>query len=454
MEKQMRAFITELNTTYDANLFDNQSESLQQKCLDYSTINKNKDTKDIKGKVLMELLYNHYAKDKPSAEFIGGPKTFSIHWHPQYKKIIYIFGEWHADTMDCEKFKTTETTSPISVPVEDYLYDLMKSTDVFLDIYFEFPFPQFPDEPSTSKRLFNLLNKFKKCLLYNSRHEKSCRLARSHYFDIRQYASNPLNLEERKIDIVWVISLLKIVKQSTDKHDILNFFLERKPIISYILKKITDETKDNLYEFMINQLKKNRYIKKELSKIVENRENLMRAFDAFFYAQLSTHLNINIDNIKLSVKTILNYQKKSDDELNDSLNVFLEGMSMPISCFADAYLLARVFKDFNMDEMEEKAYKGATHQPKRAHNIIIYAGDAHSNNYREFLSYIGFTEIDSSGIDLEKPNPYVHLFDKPKNCLDMRNIQQPFFSYKRYDESSFDVIHKSNRLPATIDYDD
>lgn len=33
MEKQMHAFITELNTTYDANLFDNQSESLQQKSM-------------------------------------------------------------------------------------------------------------------------------------------------------------------------------------------------------------------------------------------------------------------------------------------------------------------------------------------------------------------------------------------------------------------------------------
>jgi len=138
MEKQMHEFITELNTTYDANLFDNQSESLQQKCFEYSTINKNKDTKDIKGKVLMELLYNHYAKDKPTAKFIGGPKTLSIHWHPQYKKIIYIFGEMHANTMDCEEFKTTTETP--SVPVEDYLYDLMKSTDVFLDIYFEFFF--------------------------------------------------------------------------------------------------------------------------------------------------------------------------------------------------------------------------------------------------------------------------------------------------------------------------
>jgi hypothetical protein len=98
-----------------------------------------------------------------------------------------------------------------------------------------------------------------------------------------------------------------------------------------------------------------------------------------------------------------------------------------------------------MDEIEKKAYKGATHQPKRAHNIIIYAGDVHADNYRNFLSLVGFTEIDSSGIDLDNPNPYLSIPNMPRNCLDMRNIKQPFFSYKRYDPSSFNVIKQSKR---------
>jgi len=353
--------------------------------------------------------------------------------------------------MDCEYFKTTDTPSPITVPVEDYLYDLMKSTDVFLDIYFEISFPVFSDQIGLSKRIYNLLNKFKKCLLYNSRHEKSCRLARSHYFDIRQDSSNPLNLEERKIDIVWVRSFLdQINKQQVHlKLRVLKHFLEKKPIITDILRKLRDTNNENIYEFMINQLKENRYIKKELSKIVENRANLISAFDAFFYHEIS---KTNIHRIKLSANKLLNYQTISHDELNYALRVFLEDTLLPISCFADAYLLARVFKNFNMDKMDEKAYKGATHQPKRAHNIIIYAGDAHCHNYRNFLSYIGFTEIDSTGINLQNPDPYSDNI--PNNCLDMRNIQQPFFSYNRFDESSFDAIKQSiGRLPATIRYD-
>ena len=101
--------------------------------------------------------------------------------------------------------------------------------------------------------------------------------------------------------------------------------------------------------------------------------------------------------------------------------------------FADVYLLGRMFKIFDMSEMEKKAYKGATDQPNRANNIIIYCGDNHAKNYRNFLESIGFNEIDHTGDlkeDILKPIPKT-----PKNCVDMRKIKQPFFSYKRYDDN-------------------
>ena len=230
----------------------------------------------------------------------------------------------------------------------------------------------------------------------------------------------------------------------------------RKPIVINILRNLTDENKENIYQFMFSQLKENRYIKKELGKIFENSANLIAAFDAFFSTQIRLNLMPKINRIKRSAKTLLNYVTKSDDELYHTVDNLLSDLISTIAYFADAYLLARVFKDFNLSEMDEKAYKGATHQPNRAHNIIIYAGDIHADNYRNFLSYVGFTEIDSSGIDLQKPNPhpYAHIPNTPRNCLDMRNIKQPFISYKRYDERSFDVIKKSNRTPATIPYND
>jgi hypothetical protein len=380
--------------------------------------------------------------------------------------------------MDCDKFKTTDT---LSVPVEDYLYDLMKSTDVFLDIYFEFPFDDnelFSSDDyririspvdrgySNNYRLDNLLNKFKKCLIYDSRHAKSCQLARSHCFDIRHSSSNPLNLEESKIDIVWVMSVLGRIKNQlgilglTRTIDTLIEFLESKPIISDILRNLADGNNEKVLTFMRNQLLENRYVKKELSKIVENRLNLIYAIDSFFYDEIrlamikpDNKFVRRIDKIKLYANTLLNYQTKSDSELYDSLRKLVIFMIEPLSFFADAYLIARVFKDFDINK---KAYKGATHQPKRAHNIIIYAGDAHAHNYRNFLSYVGFTEIDSIGINLQNPDPYPSstISSMPTFCLDMRSIKQPLFSYKRYDQSSFKVIKKSKRPLPSISYDD
>ena len=97
--------------------------------------------------------------------------------------------------------------------------------------------------------------------------------------------------------------------------------------------------------------------------------------------------------------------------------------------------------------MEKKKDKSYFDQPKSAHNIIIYGGDFHSESYRDFLSSIGFHEIDNTG-DINKnyfDYDYAQLSEdkvsnKPKNCLDMRKIKQPFFSYS---SEGKEVIKKS-----------
>jgi hypothetical protein len=79
----------------------------------------------------------------------------------------------------------------------------------------------------------------------------------------------------------------------------------------------------------------------------------------------------------------------------------------------------------------DKAYTGATDQPSTASNIIIYAGDRHSDRYRRFLKEIGNNPIEKTGnfIDYsELKNFSFSNDDLPKNCIDMRSISQPFFN--------------------------
>ena len=427
-------FCNELINTYDTNILDNQPEIVQKEFLNISFKNRNNITNPGK-KVLMELICNHYSKSvkKPTAEFIGGPKTLSIHWHPVYQKIIYIFGEWHDSVMDCKKFKKDATT----VPAEDYLYDLMLSTDVFLDIYIElesYTGEEYLYSPYTPGRTDELFKKFRKCLQYKTRSDPSCQLARVHYFDIRDNNMNVTDMEDNKINILWIRQKISYIfineKDKSTRVSSFKSLLEKYPKISTLLRELVQDDIEKVCEFMKKQLAEEPSIKKELDKIVEN-QNLKTEILTFYGEIICKEIKGIIRFIKKDVINILNYEKETEDVLFESMNsvkiLFLNTMV----CFADVYLLARMFKDFDMSEMEKKAYKGATDQPIRANNIIIYCGNLHANNYRNFLESIGFDEIDRTGYfkeDISKP-----IQNTPKNCIDMRKIQQPLFSYKRYD---------------------
>jgi hypothetical protein len=195
---------------------------------------------------------------------------------------------------------------------------------------------------------------------------------------------------------------------------------------------------------MKKQLEENPYIKKELNKI--NNPQLKPIILNFYGKLLCKQLTKNIPHIQRDILNILNYKEISEDDekiLKSIVRIKLF-LTLPFAHFADVYLIARVFKDFDMEKKKDKSYFD---QPNRAHNIIIYGGDFHSESYRDFLSSIGFHEIDNTG-DINKNYidfDYAQLSkdkvsNKPKNCLDMRKIKQPFFSYS---SEGKEVIKKS-----------
>ena len=187
-------------------------------------------------------------------------------------------------------------------------------------------------------------------------------------------------------------------------------------------KEVQDDIK-KVCKFMKKQLEENTYIKKELSKINNPQ---IKPFILNFYGKLiCEEVSRVIPIIKKNILNILNYEKISEDiflQSMDSLSLFL-GTTMVI--FADVYLIARLFKDFDMEKKKDKSYFD---QPNRAHNIIIYCGDKHANNYRNFLSSIGFHDIEHTGDLTEDPRDS-NANKTTRNCLDMRKIKQPFFSY-------------------------
>lgn len=183
-----------LLNTYNTNVLDGLDIDLQQALkreAECSEQNPNLSGKN--REILIQLIKNHYDKDKikPSAKFIGGPKTLTVHYLSEYQKKIYIFGEKHIDIMDCKKFDKFDEED--FTPIEDYLYELITNTDVFIDIFAEFfTYDKSGEYPkkyipyvNANGRIANIFKKFKKCLQKNTRHDEDCKLARIHYIDIR-----------------------------------------------------------------------------------------------------------------------------------------------------------------------------------------------------------------------------------------------------------------------------
>jgi hypothetical protein len=125
-----------------------------------------------------------------------------------------------------------------------------------------------------------------------------------------------------------------------------------------------------------------------------------------------------------NVNIILNHTTYSDEIFNLAFKNIVDSIVWITALYPDLYTILRIFKTFNMSEMKEKAYKEATDQPDKAHNIIIYAGDLHSQVYRKFLKEVlNFDKIEVAG----KEEPYEQGGER-MYCIDMEPITQPLFS--------------------------
>lgn len=97
----------------------------------------------------------------------------------------------------------------------------------------------------------------------------------------------------------------------------------------------------------------------------------------------------------------------------------------------DYYTITRMFREF-----KPKTQGQYSESPK---DIMIYVGDAHARNYREFFKYMEFTETESTYAHLAELGTECVAFGVPNignnlplpelySCLDITKIKQPLFS--------------------------
>jgi len=384
-------------------------------------------------KILMDLIYNHeYSSNKPIATFIGGPFTLTLHWSKEYQKMIYIFGENHSDKIECDKVGSFKKGDVIT-PIENYLSDLILNTDVFIDLYIEFPVYSKIDKEynvnfypfKENDRFGKLLEQFRKCLQYTTRSAKQCKLARIHYFDARfedkEGRKQGINLISwYRIEVKYIIDYVNTAAQP----DMFKNLIIEYPKMITVLKGLSSETEEDFLKFCTSQLHDNYYVNKELDKIKENL-SLKKIILEFAKEHFIDYGIIHRTMFKINIPIIFKYLEKIEPTQSEKENfkkAFLSTYESTVSInaiVADVYLLSRIFKDFDMTKLEEKGYTGATDQPLRAHNIIIYTGNGHAERHRKFLERLKFKPISTSGKSGDYPSKY---------CIDMKTIKQPFFS--------------------------
>ena len=453
----------DLKKTYDVSLIDNMPAELIEA---FRAAVRNGYCLNEMRPVLTRLIANYYNKKDPSTDpallkpvtkFIRGPKNLTIHSSERFNMRVCIFGEHHKQG-DCGI--NTFTDPNYMMNIEDYLEKLLKNTDKYVDYLFEVPRigrgkSQYEVQITIgNSHLNNIFQKFRPCIELITRHNPDCTLGRVHFMDIRTENSDQTDI----ISSIWMYCLIsENSKKKTIKTLNNNLFLNplehlyshgctsKKQLITYFSSFIFG----NIYNVV--ELKRLMDSKSDIDIVVGNH------ITNYIKNEIFIMINKYFDNLKFHIANVLSIRKKivntgykywelipEQDRSNmiKSFNYILGYMTRLVSLGPDLYILCRMFKTFNL----KKAPFGgafANDQPKKALNIVIYTGDAHSQRYRRFLRFLEFQEVGKTG-----QSDHNNI-----TCIDMTDIQQPFFS-ENFNTKKYIPSDRRYDFDYDIRYDD
>ena len=407
--------------TYNTTIIDQMSVDLQNafeknafdKISSYCSVDSYKQNEKER-KVLDELIFNHFYKKIERQEltqhYIGGPCTLTCHWSEEYQKLIYIFGEEHSEHTDCKEFpenkKKNEKQS--GMPIEEFLKKFIQINDIYLDIFVELPAykqktlnyskPLSEHEGLSNARLFKIGTEFAECMDGYDRNPEKCSRSRIHYMDIR-------NIEREAasgLDAVsiFIITCFNIIDSDKDLNQKKNLFLKfaitdlgKYVMNGFLIPKRNRKEYSNFWNSMLSG---NYYVDKELER---NDPEMSLKISNFVKKEMKERLDKQYEDEKYATSGLINEQAKLIMELDPTIDPqtiikYFHDLTFLLidtnSVLVDAYTLSRIFKKFNLYPENEQKIR-TSDEPETASNIIIYAGNNHSNTYRKFLEKIGFS---------------------------------------------------------------
>lgn len=377
------------DNNYDTSLLSNLSENIQMLFWGLSIIIISSSDTYRNANLPLAVCINNFFVNKnrpmPSIKNVSGLGDI---WYLTGKgKKIYLFSDMtHTTTQDCIPRETT---------VYDYIQNIVNESDKFLDVYIEYGIRL---RNTQALYLSNLAKKYIHCQGRFQGMPDCPKNARMHYGDIRfdfnngvitdfiiECSSSTENFQQCWEKLIGVVcEFIVVVGESREK------FIQRG-------KKIAE---------------KNPYIKKEF-----DRQN---AFDKEYLLNtiLNTAYDLVVKNEKYNISQLQSNLTKMLEEKNPTREKFLN-TGEPVKniwdlaavyyhYIMDLYLLPRIFKTHDVKD---------SYDPPTARNIIIYAGNAHTEMYNKILQSLGFTLKEELRVDLRGP----------RNCADITKLKYPLF---------------------------
>lgn len=402
---------TKLHETYNASLLKNGRKPTREFFI--STAQTAKKLNITKGNQTLISLINNYADNKsPMPKYIAGPLSLTLFWSSKYQLYVYVFGEFHSRNTDCDKYLNYVPDD--SMKIETFLEKLMTTTPAFLDVFIEWSPAR--DElafyPKTGlDRIHAIYATLQKCIHYSTRHDKDCDLARLHWVDVRKGYVSSSTLNDLSYVRVYLIHETDYLG-TTNAAETLRRILKNDQRMRKILEDLITPSVTNYKNFMKKQVTQSDLVQKELTQTF-----LRKEIEKFCTEELIKEGLKSRELFQRYIPTLLD-DKSTDQKIESALSGLNMATFSVNILMMDFYALSRIFKKFNIQRSKSKQ-ASRVDQPESPHNLIIYAGDAHSIRYRKFFDSLGAKRI-------------AHINNRGtlniKNCIDISNFPMPFFN--------------------------
>jgi hypothetical protein len=323
------------------------------------------------------------------------------HFFPSFGKIDLLSGSCGIDKLvdssktiylisDCgHSLDVCESEYGIKYPtVVDLIKQILQTSDRFIDLFLEYNPINNPEEFADC-HMTRVEKLYHRC--FEGKGGFCPPNARIHWADFRVGDTEYTQIEQTMIYEI--------------KYDKVKFLSSLRKIANIY------ENKEQMYDWTMGLIERNRKLKKEFSNVkpIYRDEIIFSCIVAMHEGNMRKGLPVLV-----ALESMLNRLDEQNggrflkDYLSDSANFkkYRYAIISPYAILMDIYLISRIFKTFNIRDVCH---------PPQAVNVLVYVGSAHAAHYRKVLQNMKFK--------LAEYSTFVS-----QNCCNISDLIQPFFS--------------------------